>query len=1016
MIEQVNTLGRAWWDWMWPMFWQVGALILVIGAIDMLLRKRLWPQIRYGLWLLVIVKLVLPPTFALPTGIVSHVRPWAERRLEQSLFSPGSTRAGVVAEGPGEEAARPHSALEPTAPTAPLGSIDPVEHSTPVPAGPGGAMPDHPPCAWQVILMAAWLAGVLAVGSWSIVRFRRIGRLTGEDLRRDDTTAALVGSLAAAAGKLHLRRVPRIVLSGKVCSPSVIGPLRPVLLMPAHGVERLSPQEAEHILLHELAHIKRGDLLIQALCLLVQVFYWFNPFLWFVQRRLQHLRETCCDATVARILKDADAYRQTILETAHRLLAKPGRCGVGLLGLVEDRSRLLSRLRSLEREPRPHGTARRAATFMTVALFLACVLPMAAATPPVRTHIALLAAAETNAEQVVAFDDFDGKLALDWDIVYPDPSHYSLTKMPGTLTITTQIGHFKEGSTDYRNLFLIDTPDTADQDFQVTTCLLGFRPLEAYNQAGLICWDDEDHYLEWIFQKMRQRGFMFAAGMEAAGPTRYDYIPADEPQAKLWLRITKRGDAYACASSTDGESFTVQTVQNWGDGSPKRIGLFAISGSLTHPPEVDASFDFFEVCSAPAGPLPVPSAIRPPSPATETLPVPGDVEKVFEGRYLHRSRGHDYMQATLAKCIGKDGTLLYLLSTRDTEYQLAIGKEGLPERYQYASESRDYSGEFQFSEGQAVWERKMPQREDAETFDWRVSEGALPDLNSRPDPYLIQHVLLQSYDQGAGGEQRFTVYDIDSRGTGINEYEIALMLVDEDGVTLPNGRFKAKHFVQVQQTASYTWYKKGPGSRTEYWVDDDLNILRIFRHREPYEVILENYGAVPLPGPVPPAAPAGPFEIPEANRRIPEALKPCAVNLQAIYAALKAYEVDRGRMPDWLCELVPDYLEAEVLYCPADPAHTTRYWRDPNLPCSYCYELNPSELRSRPPLDKTMRHYKLAQRRLFGDVVPIVRCFHHGTALNLAWDGVLYTSPIYYERLFIPDYHHGMLPTSETVE
>ncbi len=345
---------------------------------------------------------------------------------------------------------------------------------------------------------------------------------------------------------------------------------------------------------------------------------------------------------------------------------------------------------------------------------------------------------------------------------------------------------------------------------------------------------------------------------------------------------------------------------------------------------------------------------------------------------------------------------------------LITDSKGRLVEYAYRRESHGAFVRYVFGRGQLLWERKMPQREDVERFNWKVH--GLPDLNSRPDPYLIQHVLLQSYDQDAGGEQRFTVYDIDNQGTGVSEYEIALTLVDEDGVTLPNGRFKARHFVQVQQTASDTWYKKGPGSRTEYWVDDEFNILRIYRHREPYEVILENYGAIPLPGPVSPAPPVGPFEIPEANRQIPEALGPCAANLLAIYAALKEYEADRGRMPDWLCELVPDYLEDGVLYCPADPAHTTRYWRDPNLPCSYCYELNPSELRSRPPLDKTMRHYKLAQRRLFGDVVPIVRCFHHGTVLNLAWHGVLYTSPVYYERLFIEDYHHGMLPPGESLD
>jgi len=382
--------------------------------------------------------------------------------------------------------------------------------------------------------------------------------------------------------------------------------------------------------------------------------------------------------------------------------------------------------------------------------------------------------------QALAFDDFGGKFSLDWDIVHRDPSHYSLTKNPGTLTITTQNGHFKEASADYKNLFLIDTPVPQGEDFQITTCLSGFRPLQAYNQAGLICWDDEDNYLQWIFQKMRRRGLRFAAGVEAAGPTRYTYVPAGGPFDRLWLRVTKRGSSYECASSTDGTSFTVHTVEQWGDGSPKQIGLFAINGSLTNPPEVDASFEFFEVNS--------------------------------------------------------------------------------------------------------------------------VGAQATPTIGPK------------------------------------------------------------------------------------------------------YRIISPDHRQTPLAGAGTPK-----FTIPEANLQIPDDMRDCAEKLRIIHAALVKYQEDKGGMPHWLSDLVPNYLGAETLFCPDDPSHRTRFWPDPKLPCSYCYELNPTELHRRPPFDKTMCHYKTLQRRLFGDVVPIVRCFHHERALNLSWDGQIYTSATVFERLFIPNYNHGML-------
>ena len=63
---------------------------------------------------------------------------------------------------------------------------------------------------------------------------------------------------------------------------------------------------------------------MHGLYLLLQIVYWYNPLLWLVRRHLHHLRELSCDGTVAELLRERTAaYRQTLLETARRMLPRP---------------------------------------------------------------------------------------------------------------------------------------------------------------------------------------------------------------------------------------------------------------------------------------------------------------------------------------------------------------------------------------------------------------------------------------------------------------------------------------------------------------------------------------------------------------------------------------------------------------------------------------------------------------------------------------------------------------------
>jgi beta-xylosidase len=216
------------------------------------------------------------------------------------------------------------------------------------------------------------------------------------------------------------------------------------------------------------------------------------------------------------------------------------------------------------------------------------------------------------------------RLKLDWHILNPDPSYYSLTKKPGTLTITTQDGGFGILTPNYENLFLIGCPAAPGEDFQLTTCIRSFRPEANYNQAGLVCYNDDNNYVRFYYEwNSFLEGCLFTVGMETEGQPVYIHFRAPLEIARVWLRITKQGNRYAFFTSLDGETFVPMTlpIQDhtglfqrfavWGDGSLGMVGLSATNGTGTGAPEIDAAFDFFEVKTLSSGPARAKEAVCP---------------------------------------------------------------------------------------------------------------------------------------------------------------------------------------------------------------------------------------------------------------------------------------------------------------------------------------------------------------------------------------------------------------------
>lgn len=131
----------------------------------------------------------------------------------------------------------------------------------------------------------------------------------------------------------------------------------------------------------------------------------------------------------------------------------------------------------------------------------------------------------------------------------------------------------------------------------------------------------------------------------------------------------------------------------------------------------------------------------------------------------------------------------------------------------------------------------------------------------------------------------------------------------------------------------------------------------------------------------------------------------CISNLNVIRQAIQAYWNDHKEIPNWLSDLVPQYInDPNVLICPVCK-RTGRTEMpsisDPKIPCSYLYEFCPVPLLTNKASGVVITHrdWKRRQMEIVGPMVPIVRCRHHLEVLNLAFDGRIYDSPSMWESL-----------------
>ena len=147
--------------------------------------------------------------------------------------------------------------------------------------------------------------------------------------------------IGGLAGKLNIEKKVSAYFSKHIDTPMMIGFLKPVILLPVAMINHLSAHQFEAILLHELAHIRRNDYLLNLLQSIVDTILFFNPFTWWITKNIREEREKCCDEMVLP-LSDPYHYARALLA-----LEEPLRNHALVMTAVGKRSQLLHRIKNI---------------------------------------------------------------------------------------------------------------------------------------------------------------------------------------------------------------------------------------------------------------------------------------------------------------------------------------------------------------------------------------------------------------------------------------------------------------------------------------------------------------------------------------------------------------------------------------------------------------------------------------------------------------------------------------------
>jgi beta-lactamase regulating signal transducer with metallopeptidase domain/HEAT repeat protein len=277
------------------------------------------------------------------------------------------------------------------------------------------------------LLIVTWLAGAAALVGWlalGVFAVRRIVR-GGRVLTDDRWTTPLY----EVADRMNLDTVPRLIISERVEMPFACGIWRPTIVFPA-SADAWSDDRRRVVLFHELAHIKRRDLIGHALGRLACAVYWFHPLVWSAARHLRAESERACDDLVLACGAKASDYVAHLLDIITSV--KHGGAPVTALPMARKKE-FEGRMLAILDPAIPRGAPGRLQSAGILAVLVLITLSVSAAAPATREarNESLTAASDSLPEM----QELDSPRPIEIERPEPQPK---VAVVPTTKTQVTQ--------------------------------------------------------------------------------------------------------------------------------------------------------------------------------------------------------------------------------------------------------------------------------------------------------------------------------------------------------------------------------------------------------------------------------------------------------------------------------------------------------------------------------------------------------------------------------------------------
>jgi bla regulator protein blaR1 len=259
--------------------WKGSLLVALAMCVIAAGRDRIPAKWRHALLLIALLRFALPFTPSSPFSIFNLAQP----RTPPLMIEQGSA----------------------------IGNVEPLRAQT---------LTIHSASRTPSIVFGIWAAGAFFFLIRELVCIARLRRRLRRHVATPIVTQSVLDALDSCRDVLRVRRVITLASSDAVSTPSLLGIVRPTLLLPRDGETSLSAEQLRFIFLHEVAHLRRLDVVVNWLTAALRIVHWFNPLIWIAVSHLAEERELACDALALEHLtrRERSGYAATVIELLER--------------------------------------------------------------------------------------------------------------------------------------------------------------------------------------------------------------------------------------------------------------------------------------------------------------------------------------------------------------------------------------------------------------------------------------------------------------------------------------------------------------------------------------------------------------------------------------------------------------------------------------------------------------------------------------------------------------------------